>query len=171
MPLSLALFCGNAHSDAEDSSKDGVRVEEAHVRFTYFDQKGFGYQSQAGPGPAGSERLRVYSPMFYVRLRQNDKVEHTITVPIDIITSASTDAIDVVTKASLHNEAVTAMIDTRVKSTDDDTLNFTYGGHVEEWFRSVFGGVGYTRDLAQDNATITARIDGSFDWFKPYGPW
>ena len=171
MPLSLALFCGNAHSDAEDSSKDGVRVEEAHVRFTYFDQKGFGYQSQAGPGPAGSERLRVYSPMFYVRFRQNDKVEHTITVPIDIITSASTDAIDVVTKASLHNEAVTAMIDTRVKTTDDDTLKFTYGGHVEEWFRSIFGGVGYTRDLAQDNATISVRIDGSFDWFKPYGPW
>ena len=32
-----------------------------------------------------------------------------------------------------------------MKSTEDDTLKFTYGGHGEEWFASVFGGVGYTR--------------------------
>ncbi len=169
--LSLALFCGSAHSDAEDSPKDGVRVEEARVRFNYFDQKGFGYQSQAGPGVAGSERLQVYEPMFYVRFRQNDKVEHSITVPIDIITSASTDAIDALTTASRHNEAGTIQVNTQVKATTDDTVKFTYGGHGEEWFASVFGGVGYTRDLAQDNATISARIDGSFDWFTPYGPW
>jgi hypothetical protein len=169
--LSLALFCGGAHSDAEDSPKDGVRVEEARVRFNYFDQKGFGYQSQAGPGVAGSERLQVYEPMFYVRFRQNDKVEHSITVPIDIITSASTDAIDALTTASRHNEAGTIQVNTQVKATTDDTVKFTYGGHGEEWFASVFGGVGYTRDLAQDNATISARIDGSFDWFTPYGPW
>ena len=108
--------------------------------------------------------------MFYLRVRQNSKVEHTVTLPIDVITSASTDAIDATTSASRHNEAGTLQVETRVKSTEDDTLKFTYGGHGEEWFASVFGGVGYTRDLAQDNATITARIDGSFDWFTPYGP-
>ena len=170
MPLSLALFCGDAQIRAEDSPEEGWKVEEAHGRFNYFDQKGFGYQSQAGPGPAGSERLRVYEPMFYVRVRQNSKVEHAVALPIDVITSASTDAIDATTSASRHNEAMTLHIDTRVKTTNDDALKFTYGGHVEEWFSSIFGGVGYTRDLAQDNATITARIDGSFDWFKPYGP-
>jgi hypothetical protein len=170
VPLSLALFCGDARIGAEDAPKEGWRVEEAHIRFNYFDQKGFGYQSQAGPGPAGSERLHVYEPMFYLRARQNSKVEHTVTVPVDIITSASTDAIDATTSASRHNEAGTLQIDTRVKQTEDDTLKFTYGGHVEEWFSSIFGGVGYTRDLAQDNATISARIAGSFDWFKPYGP-
>ena len=175
VPLCLALFCGDAHSGADDSAQDSTKerwgVEEAYVRFNYFDQKGFGYQSQAGPGPAGSERLRVYEPMLYVRARQNSKVEHTVTVPVDIITSASTDAIDATTSASLHNEAVTLNIDTRVQSTDDDELQFTYGAHVEEWYRSVFGGFGYTRDLAQDNATLSVRIDGSFDTFKPYGPW
>jgi hypothetical protein len=170
VPLSLALFCGDARIGAEDAPKEGWRVEEAHIRFNYFDQKGFGYQSQAGPGPAGSERLHVYEPMFYLRARQNSKVEHTVTVPVDIITSASTDAIDATTSASRHNEAGTLQVDTRVKTTEDDTLKFTYGGHAEEWFSSVFGGLGYTRDLAQDNATISARIAGSFDWFKPYGP-
>jgi len=179
VPVCLVLFCGDAHSGADDSSEDpardstkeGWKVEEAHVRFNYYDQKGFGYQSQAGPGLAGSERLRVYEPMFYVRARQNSKVEHTVTVPVDIITSASTDAIDAMTSASLHNEAVTLHIDTRVQTTDDDTLKFAYGGHIEEWYRSIFGGFGYTRDLAQDNATFSVRVDGSFDAFKPYGPW
>ena len=117
--LSLALFCGDARSDADDSPKDGVTVEEARVRFNYVDQKGFGYQSQAGPGPAGSERLRVYEPMFYVRIRQNPKVEHAITVPIDVITSASTDSVDAISSASRNNEAASLNVDTRVKITDD----------------------------------------------------
>ncbi len=170
VPLSLALFCGDAQSGADDSPSKDWRVEEARFRFNYFDQKGFGYQSQAGPGPAGSERLYVYEPMFYVRVRQNSKVQHTVTLPIDVITSASTDAIDARTSASRYNEAGTIQINTHVQATDDDTLKFIYGGHGEEWFASVFGGVGYTRDLAQDNATISAGIDGSFDFFKPYGP-
>jgi len=170
------MFCGDARGGAEDATEAppaeervGWRVEEARVRFVYYDQQGFGYQSQAGPGPAGSEALRVYEPMFYVRARQNEKVEHTLTVPIDVITSASTDAVDVTTSASRHNEAGTIQLDTRVDTTTDDELKFTYGGHGEEWFASVFGGVGYTRELAQDNATVSVRVDGSFDWFKPYG--
>jgi len=67
LPLSLALFCGDSRGSAEDASKEaegapkeGWRIEEAHVRFNYYDQKGFGYQSQAGPGVPGSERLYVY---------------------------------------------------------------------------------------------------------------
>lgn len=168
--LCLAAFCGDSHGGAEDSPDEGWRVEEARFRFNYFNQKGFGYQSQAGPGIAGSERLYVYEPMFYVRARQNSKVEHTVTLPIDVITSASTDAIDALTSASRVNKAGTLRIESRVKTTEADTLKFVYGGHLEEWFASVFGGVGYTRDLAQDNATISVRVNGSFDSFKPYGP-
>ena len=176
-PFCLAVFCGDAHSGAEEPAQEAAqeparepwKIQEARVRFNYFNQKGFGYQSQAGPGPKGSERLYVYEPMFYLRVRQNPKVEHTVTIPIDVITSASTDAIDATTSASRYNEAGTIQINTRVDTTDDDTVNVVYGGHGEEWYASVFGGVGYTRDLAQDNATITVRVDGSFDWFTPYG--
>lgn len=105
-----------------------------------------------------------------MRARQNSKVEHTVTLPIDVITSASTDAIDALTSASRVNKAGTLRIESRVKTTEEDTLKFVYGGHLEEWFASVFGGVSYTRDLAQDNATISVRVNGSFDSFKPYGP-
>jgi hypothetical protein len=179
VPLSLALFCGDAHSGAEEPQepetpeeqpRERWRVKEARIRFNYFNQEGFGYQSQAGPGPAGSERLWVYEPMFYLKVQQNQKVEHTVTVPIDVITSASTDAIDATTSASRYNEAGTIQINTKVDTTDDDTVDVVYGGHGEEWYASIFGGVGYTRDLAQDNATVSARIDGNFDWFNPYSP-
>ena len=51
--------------------------------------------------------------MFYLRVRQNSKVEHTVTLPIDVITSASTDAIDATTSASRHNEAGTLQVETR----------------------------------------------------------
>lgn len=154
----------------EKQTREPWRVKEARIRFNYFNQEGFGYQSQAGPGPAGSERLWVYEPMFYVRVQQNQKVEHTVTIPIDVITSASTDSIDAMTSASRYNEAGTIQINTKIDTTDDDTVNVTYGGHGEEWYASIFGGVGYTRDLAQDNATITARIDANLDWFNPYSP-
>jgi hypothetical protein len=170
LPLCLALFCGDAHSGAEEPAREPWKVEEARIRFNYFSQEGFGYQSQAGPGPAGSEELRVYEPMFYLKVQQNPKVEHTVTIPIDVITSASTDAIDATTSASYHNEAGTIQINTRIDTTEDDKVSVVYGGHGEEWYASIFGGIGYTRDLAQDNATVTVRIDGSFDWFNPYGP-
>lgn len=169
VPLCLALFCGDAHSGADEPSREPWKILEARVRFNYFNQEGFGYQSQAGPGPAGSEKLTVYEPMFYLRVRQNPKVEHTMMIPIDAITSASTDSIDATTSASLHNEAGTLQFNTRIDTTEDDTVNVLYGGHGEEWFASIFGGVGYTRDLAQDNATVTVRIDGSFDFLNPYG--
>lgn len=164
VPLCLALFCGDAHSGADEPSREPWKIQEARVRFNYFNQEGSGYQSQAGPGPAGSEALAVYEPMFYLRVQQNPKVEHTVMIPIDVVTSASTDAIDATTSASLHNEAGTLQFNTRIDATEDDTVNVVYRGHGEEWYASIFGGAGYTRDLAQDNATITARIDGSFDF-------
>ncbi|MEM8606041.1 MAG: DUF3570 domain-containing protein [Myxococcota bacterium] len=175
--MCFALFCTDTRTGADDnvlreaSERERWRVEESRVRFVYYDQKGFGFQSQAGPGPRGSERLYVYEPMLYVRVRQNKKVQHSVTLPVDIITSASTDSIDALTSASRTNEAGTLQFDSEIKPTDDDTVKVTYGGHGEEWFGSVFAGIGYTRELAQDNATVMVRIDGNFDWFKAYGPW
>ncbi|MDH3727169.1 MAG: hypothetical protein OER77_06535, partial [Myxococcales bacterium] len=135
LPIFVGM-CGSAPGHADNDWK----VEELLSRFSYFNQAGFGYQSQAGPGPKGSEELHVWNPALYLRARQNEKVEHTMVVPVDIITSASTDAIDVMTSASRTNETITFDITTRVEETADDTLSFRYGFHLEEWFRSVFAG-------------------------------
>ncbi len=56
LPTCVIAFCGVARNGAEEEETEGWTIEEAHIRFNYFDQKGFGYQSQAGPCPAGSER-------------------------------------------------------------------------------------------------------------------
>lgn len=165
LPIFVGM-CGTAPGHADG----GWKVEELLSRLTYFNQAGFGYQSQAGPGPKGSELLHVWNPAVYLRIRQSEKVEHTIVAPVDIITSASTDALDAITSASLTNEAFTVDITTRYEETDDDTMSFRYGAHVEEWYQSVFAGVGYAKELAEDNATVALNINGSFDVFLPYGP-
>jgi len=165
LPIFIGM-CGTAPGHADNDWK----VEELLSRFTYFNQAGFGYQSQAGPGPKGFEGLHVWNPAVYLRVRQNEKVEHTIVAPVDIITSASTDALDAITSASRTNETLTIDITTRYEETNDDTMSFRYGAHVEEWFHSVFAGVGYEKELAQDNATIALTFNGSFDVFIPYGP-
>lgn len=89
-----------------------------------------------------------------------------MTLPIDVITSASTDAIDVTTSASRHNEAATLHIESRVDVSDDDTLSFAYGGHREEWFASVFGGVGYTRELAQYISRTKTTLRASYRFYE-----
>jgi hypothetical protein len=159
-----------AASSRADEREGGWRFEEVASRFTYFNQSGSGYQSQAGPGVAGSEALGVWSPSVVLRARQNEQVQHTLFAPVDIITSASTDAIDVVTSASRTNETLTLDFNTQYKATPDDLATFRYGVHLEEWYRSVFGGLAYVHELAQDNATLGLSANGYVDVFRPYGP-
>jgi hypothetical protein len=49
-------------------------------------------------------------------------------------------------------------------------LDFRYGVHLEEWYRSVFGGLAYVRSVAQNNATLGVSVNGYVDVFRPYGP-
>ena len=65
--------------------------------------------------------------MFYLRVRQNSKVEHTVTLPIDVITSASTDAIDATTSASRHSEAGTLQVETRTNDLGVNVASIGYG--------------------------------------------
>jgi hypothetical protein len=167
--LLLIGICAAASTYA-DERDPGWQIEELSSRFTYYNQSGSGYQSQAGPGVRGFEGLWVWSPSVLLHARQNDRVQHTLLMPVDIITSASTDAIDVLTSASRTNETLTLDFTTQYAATQDDVVQFRYGGHLEEWFRSVFGGLAYVHELAQDNATIGVSANGYVDVFRPYGP-
>ncbi len=169
LTLALLVSCAVGATHADDSDQQW-KVEELLMRFSYFTQRGFGYQSQAGPGVRGSETLDVWNPAMMLVARQNEKVQHRLTVPVDIITSASTDAIDVITSASRTNETVTLDINTAYTASDEDMLDFRYGVHLEEWYRSVFGGLAYARGVAQNNATLGVSVSGYVDVFRPYGP-
>lgn len=147
-------------------------LTEARLRVSYFNQQGRGFQSQADAsmGVPGRERLDVYQPVFSFGIAQGDDVQHTVVVPVDIVTSASSDALDAISRASLVNEAGTLDITTDWDVTEDDSLSFRYGIHAEEPFGSLFLGVGYTRWLAQRNATLSVNLQGLFDLFDPITP-
>ncbi len=168
--LLLAATCAGARTHA-DESRNAWTFEQAAARFTYYTQDGSGFQSQAGPGPRGAETLDVWNPAGLFRARQNERVEHELLVPIDIITSASINSVDVTTSASRMNETLTLDFKTRVTTSEDDLASFRYGLHLEEWYRSIFAGVGYQHELAQDNATLGVSANGVFDVFRPYGPY
>ncbi len=168
--LLLAATCAGARTHAEEK-KNAWKFEQAASRFTYYTQDGSGFQSQAGPGPRGAETLDVWNPAGLFRARQNEKVEHSLLVPIDIITSASINSVDATTSASRVNETITLDFKTRISTSKDDVVGARYGFHLEEWYRSIFGGIAYQRDLAQDNATVALSANGFFDVFRPYGPY
>ncbi len=138
----------------------GWRVETAELRVSYLTQDGHGYQSQDGPdsGP-GSESMWLIEPWGHFRIRQNRRVVHEITIPVDIVTAASADAVDAVTTASLRNVAGEIDVRTSIQRSDVDTLTTRVAVHVEEPLSSGTLGAGWRRSLADDNAQLS--VDGS----------
>jgi hypothetical protein len=151
--------------------EEGVKVEELRFRFTMFEQSGHGYQSQAGRyGQPGDERLLVYQPMTFLAVRQSATIRHTASLPVDIVSSASADALDAISTASRHNEAGTADVTTTWAATPDLNLSFRYGAHVEENFRSGFGGPAIDYSFAEDNTVLGANLLYVYDQFDPITP-
>jgi hypothetical protein len=156
--------------------EDSLRVESVMTRITSFDQYGYGYQSQAGPtlGP-GSERTTILEPQVQVVASQGDRLTHVLTVPVDIITAASPDAIDngpksvdVVSSASRHNVAGTIDWAATYRADPASYLSMTSGTHLEEPFRSWHGGMGGSRAFAGGDTVIGASVLEVLDWFDRF---
>jgi len=145
------------------------QVELFHFRFSVFDQRGRGYQSKAIVGDPmsspGSEKTEVVQPMAMLRIRHSETVTHDVTIPMDVISSASANALDAVSTASLLSEGGDIDVTTRVTRSEDDVLVARYGFHIEETLRSWYGGLGIERELAEDNATLSINATGIVDYF------
>ncbi|MEO0321701.1 MAG: DUF3570 domain-containing protein [Myxococcota bacterium] len=171
----LALVVASSVAQPSEGERRWV-LDELAFRLSYSDQRGLGGQSQAGArlrsdgAVRGSERLHVINPIARIGLRQNARVRHVLTIPIDVVASASADALDAVSRASLWNEAISVQLATTVDATPDDHLVLRGSYHLEETLRSLEAGVGVVRDLAQDNATLEASLNASIDWFDPITP-
>lgn len=151
---------------------DKSRVEDVRVRMTFFDQRGFGYQSKAGPpeGP-GSERLQVWQVLASVGVRQKDeRFSHRIGFAADVVTAASPDALDAVSSASRWNEAFTLNATSRFAPERDRAWSLQYGAHLEEHWRTGLGGLGYERSLFEDNTVIAASVNLIYDYFDDLDP-
>lgn len=145
------------------------RLRSFATRYTHFDQWGRGFQSRKGTmlGP-GSEDLSVEQPQMEAVLEQGSDIVHRFWVPVDVVTAASPDAVDVVSTASATNEA--GAIDWSVTYGEKTTAPITVRGgfHGEENYRSYSFGVAGALSLAEDNTVLQASAMQLIDWFDKY---
>ena len=170
--LGALLLAATAHAQtASDAAilgagSEGARVDELRLRMSTYYQDGHGYQSLAGPlrGP-GSERALILQPMALIGIRQNSRIHHEVVVPVDIVSAASVNAIDIMSHASGVNEAVGVELTTRFDVTPDDQLTSLLAWHEEEPFGSGAFSLGYTHAMADDNAVLGISGQATFDRF------
>lgn len=156
-------------------ASDALQITSVAMRLSAYSQEGFGYQSKAGPiqGP-GSERLTVFEPQLEVRAKQGDRITHRVWVPVDIVTTASANAIDrgvapdVISTASMHNEAGSIDWTMQYKATDTTTVTMRSGAHLEEEFRSWLVGASVSQAFFEQNTVVTLGMLSSLDWFDNF---
>ncbi len=153
------------------AGSQSARIDEFRLRLSSFYQAGHGYQSKAGTlaGP-GSERALIVEPMMLVGIRQSKRIHHEIVIPIDIVSAASVNALDVVSHASGVNEAIGIDLTSRFDLTDDDQLTSNLAWHEEEPFGSGSFGLGYSHAMADDNAVLGISAQATFDRFDYLQP-
>ncbi|MBX7193287.1 MAG: DUF3570 domain-containing protein [Sandaracinaceae bacterium] len=164
--LSIDAF---AEPDGRDLPEPDLRIDRFGARLTVFHQTGRGYQSQADVDASGrgSEFVFIANPVIYTHLTQRDGITHDVYLPIDILTSASTDALDVVSTASRDNESFTLDGTTTIPDGDDSRFLVHWGAHVEEELKAGMGGLGVSLDFADDNAQLVLMADAVVDIFDP----
>jgi hypothetical protein len=154
----------------------GFRVESVMTRVTAFEQTGTGYQSQAGPLlGAGSEHATILEPQAEIVAKQGDRLTHRFTVPLDIVTAASPDAVDrhrdkvdAISSASRQNYAGAFDWTATYKVDRDSDVSIRSGLHLEEPFRSWQSGLAYSRALADGSTTLSTSVLAVFDWFDNF---
>jgi hypothetical protein len=153
-----------------DQAGEALRVDAVTTRISSFNQFGHGYQAQGGPTPisAGSERVTVLEPQLEIDASQGTRIKHRFWIPVDVVTNASPDAIDVVSSASRHVEAGT--IDWAATAKVDDATDVTMltGVHLENPFRSWHAGLSTSRSLADGDTVVSASLLAVYDWFDRF---
>jgi hypothetical protein len=175
--LALLLFPFGVAA-GEDSLSDAkilgepakMTVESVRLRLSYYDQNGHGYQSQAerqGTFGKGSEMLLVEQPQLELVATQG-KLTHRLWVPVDIVTAASADALDIVSSASRKNEAGSVDLTTTYHADGGTDASLRVAVHMEEPFRSFQMGTGFNHSFAEDNAVISASLNQTLDEFDRF---
>lgn len=151
-----------------------IRIDRFGARLSVFHQTGRGHQSQADQDSLGrgNEFTFIANPVIYAHLSHAEGVgiSHDVYIPIDILTAASTDALDAVSTASRDNESFTLDVTTTVEDGADERFLLRWGAHIEEELKSVNLGVGTSLDFADDNALLVLTVDGVLDIFDPVQP-
>lgn len=176
-PVRASRAEGGSFNNAEVlGPKPAVHVDLVQTRVSAYDQSGRGYQSQAGPlqGP-GSEQLQVLQVQGEFVMQQGDRLTHRVWVPVDVVTSASANAIDkyyakpdIVSTASAQNMAQEVQYELTDRADANTTWTGGVGFHHEEPFLSWLYSLEYQRSLAEDNATVSVAANEVLDWFDAF---
>jgi hypothetical protein len=170
LPFNVAADDGDLSDEHILGARSGMRLTSLRLRLTAFDQDGHGYQSRAdraGVRKPGSEWLLVDQPQLEM-VATSGRLTHRLWVPVDVVTSASADALDVIATASRHNESASFDLSStyHVRPGSDVTLRAAV--HVEEPFRSYQFGAGFAHSFADDNAVLSASVNQSTDEFDRF---
>jgi Protein of unknown function (DUF3570) len=163
---------------AKDDPEEGWRWLEMRYRLAFFYQQGHGLQSQSGEDfntqapvtAAGSERAFIVEPLTMLKVRQSKHVTHEVYLPVDIVTAASPDALDVIATASQTNEAFAADFTSTYSPNKMSDFAFRYGVHIEEPLRSFDAGPSFTLHFFEDNTVLNLSAFIVSDGFDPLSP-
>ena len=164
--VTLGLCLGaSTHACAQEEPPSGWEVENVRLRMAVFQQEGLGLQSRAlqNGSNRGSEYAWIFQPMGSFRVRQDRVTTHDITIPVDIVTSASTDALDAISSASRENEAGSLDVVDTIQINDAQRVAIHWGAHFEEYMAAQFLGVSHTVSFAEDNATLRTGLEMILD--------
>jgi len=168
----LADDAASSISDARilDAMGAGLHLQSVMTRVTGFDQFGHGYQAQGAPtvlGP-GSERETVLEPQAEVVFTQGERWTHRVWIPVDVVTNASPDAIDVMSSASRHVEGGSLDWTSTYKASKTTDLSMRNGLHLENPFRSWDSGFAIRRSFADEATVVGVSALEVFDWFDRF---
>ncbi len=173
LPLVVAADDADLTNERILGPRPGLHVQSLRLRFSHFEQQGRGYQSQAdrhGARALGSEALRVEQPQLELVATQG-RLSHRLFVPVDVVTSASADALDVMSSASRVNEAASIDLTSTYHGAHDQGMVHV-AFHDEEPYRSSQLGAGASHSFADDNAVVAASVHqllDELDRFNVYG--
>jgi Protein of unknown function (DUF3570) len=165
---------GTSLSDARilDAMGAGLRLQSITTRLTGFDQFGHGYQAQTLGQPTylgpGSERETVFEPQAEVVFSQGERWTHRVWIPVDVVTNASPDAVDVVSSASRHVEGGSIDWTSTYKANHTTDLSMRNGLHLENPFRSWDSGFAIRKSFADEATVVGASAVEVFDWFDRF---
>jgi hypothetical protein len=164
--------------EERDDDDDGWGWIGARFLLGFFYQQGHGLQSQSGEefntrapiDQPGSEEAFIVEPMVMLNVRQSKHFTHEFYLPVDIVTAASPDALDLVATASATNESFGVDVTSTYSPNEKSDFSLRYGFHVEEPFRSFDAGPSFTFHFAEDNTVIRASALVVADGFDPVSP-
>jgi len=150
---------------------DEWTFERAGYRFGVFDQRGHGLQSQAGLDPRGGrEDAWIFQAFLDFRVRQDRNAVHQVVIPVDIVSAASTDALDAVSTASRETEAASIDYLLTVQDTEHTSYQLRLRPHVEEHWNAYSIGGAAIHSFADDNAILRVGTEFTWDSFDKISP-